>query len=446
MRIRLLTTAAATALLLATATCAQAAIYVPGQVIVAYRAGTDHAERLHVERVTSAHFGALLPGGPRLLRLRSGESVRTALRRLRHQRNVAYAVPNYRVRAADFIPNDPGVGGYAGWEQLQWNFVGPWSVNAPKAWDAARAAGVPGGSGITVAVIDSGVAFEHYRRFRRAPDLYANGFVSGYDFLRHNRHPDDADNHGTHVAGTIAQKTDNGFGLTGLAYGVEIMPLRVLDANGVGDGATIALAIRYAVRHGARVINMSVAFDPRLTAAGIPEVVSAIRYAASRNVVLVAAAGNDGEPRVAYPARDPNVIAVGASTADGCLATYSDFGRPLALVAPGGGPDAALAGNHSDRANCHPTRPGRAIFQETFPSGHPQHFALIGLVGTSFATPHVAAAAALLLATKRLGDNPTPRQVAAGLEQTARPLGSGAGDPHYGAGLLDAGAALAPGP
>ncbi len=444
MRLRhLLTAIVAFALMAVLASTASAASYVPGRVIVAYRAGTSHSLRLRSEIVAAAHFDSALPGGPRVLRLGRGASVAATAARLRREPEVAYAVPDYRLRAADFIPDDPGLGGYAGWERLQWNFLAPWGVNAPQAWDEARAAGAPGGHGVTVAVIDSGVAFESYRRFRRAPDLAGDDFVAGYDFLTHSHHPEDQYGHGTHVTGTIAERTNNGFGLTGLAYEARIMPLRVLDASGGGDGATIAVAIRYAVRHGARVINMSVEFDPSLSAADIPEVISAMDYAASHRVVMVAAAGNEGGEPISYPARDPNVISVGATTADGCLADYSNFGRGLSLVAPGGGSDAALSGDPSDRANCHPDRPGRAIYQETFASSF-QRFGLVGMKGTSFATPHVTAAAAMLLATGRLGTDPTPREVAARLEETARPLGSGRGDPHYGAGLLDIGAALGP--
>ena len=135
-------------------------------------------------------------------------------------------MPDYEVHAAGFIPNDPGRRSDAAgdWRKLQWNFFGPSSVNAPDAWEYARAAGVPGGRGAVVAVVDSGVAYERRGRFRRATDLYAGRFVKPYDFVDDDRHPNDEESHGTHVAGTIAQKTNNGFGVTGLAYGVEIMP------------------------------------------------------------------------------------------------------------------------------------------------------------------------------------------------------------------------------
>jgi serine protease len=358
---------------------------------------------------------------------------------------VAYAVPDYEVRAAGFIPNDPGrrADTAGDWRKLQWNFFGPASVNAPDAWEYARAAGVPGGRGVVVAVVDSGVAYERRGGFRRAPDLYAGRFVKPYDFVEDDRHPNDEESHGTHVAGTIAQKTNNGFGVTGLAYGVQIMPLRVLNADGGGRASYISRAIRYAARNGADVINMSVEFDLLQKASGIPEVISAIRYANKKGVVMVAASGNDFVNRVTYPARDPRVIAVGASTDNLCKADYSNTGKELDIVAPGGGDDAPLNDNAADAQNCDPSTRGRGIVQETFTSSF-RRFGLVADQGTSFASPHVSAAAALLIATKRLGEDPTPEQIVQRLQATARDLGPAGLDPRYGAGLLDAAAALAP--
>jgi serine protease len=224
---------------------------------------------------------------------------------------------------------------------------------------------------------------------------------------------------------------------------VNIMPLRVLDSQGNGDGADIARALRYAVRHHAQVVNMSVEFDTGLHAGDIPEVISALHYAKKKGLTLVAASGNEGGSKVAYPARDSSVISVGASTSRGCLADYSNGGSGLDLVAPGGGQDAAFKGNASDRAHCRPSASDRTIVQQTI-WGSTRHFRLVGFEGTSFAAPHVSAAAALLIATKRLGAHPTPAEIKQRLEDTARDLGAPGFDSHYGAGLLDVGAALAP--
>ena len=128
------------------------------------------------------------------------------------------------------------------------------------------------------------------------------------------------------MAGIVAESTNNGIGLTGLAYGASIMPVRVLDRYGDGNAATIARGVRYAVRHHAQVINLSLEFYPDVTAGDIPTLIDAIRYAARHNVVVVGAAGNDYATQVAYPARAPTVISVGATTRDRCLAAYSNGG------------------------------------------------------------------------------------------------------------------------
>ena len=437
--------AAAAAVIAAVPAAAGAAPdYAPRHVVVRYDADASRADRAKVQERTGTRHDAGLAGGHRALRIADGESVEETLAELRRSGDVASAHPDYVVRAADFIPNDPGRGVEpGGWRQLQWNFFGPAGVNAAGAWEYARAMGAPGGRGAVVAVVDSGVAYERRGRFRAAPDLYRNRFVKPYDFVDNDRHPNDEESHGTHVTGTIAQKTNNGRGVTGLAYGVKIMPLRVLNADGGGRASYISRAIRYAARNGADVINMSVEFDILQKASGIPEVIAAIRYAHRKGAVMVAASGNDFVNTVTYPARDPRVIAVGAATHNLCKADYSNTGRDLDLVAPGGGDDSPLDDNPADRENCDPSATGRRIWQETFTRSY-SRFGLVGDAGTSFASPHVSAAAALLIATKRLGDDATPEQVEQRLKDTARDLGPAGPDTRYGYGLLDIAAALAP--
>ena len=200
--------------------------------------------------------------------------------------------------------------------------------------------------------------------------------------------------------------------------------------------------MRFAVDHGAQVINLSLEFSPGVTAADIPELIEALRYAHRHGVLVVAAAGNEGHAAIAYPARAPDVVSVGATTEHGCLADYSNDGSGLTLVAPGGGPDADLPGD----PNCHPEAPGRDIFQVTFTGGSVSRFGIPGgYEGTSMATPHVAATAALVIASGVLGTHPTPAQITARLQATARKLGGGGDERLYGAGLLDAAAATAPG-
>jgi serine protease len=292
-------------------------------------------------------------------------------------------------------------------------------------------------------VLDTGVAYADRGPFLRSPDFTPSTFVGGYDFIANDRFPNDRNGHGTLVAATIAEATNNRYGVTGLAYAARIMPVRVLDTAGEGEASTIAEGVRYAVRHGARVINLSLEFSSNVTASDIPELIEALHYARRRGVLVVAAAGNEAHAAIAYPARAPTVVAVGATTEHGCLADYSNDGSGLTLVAPGGGADASLPGD----PNCHPEQPaGRDIYQVTFTGSSPRRFGLpAGYEGTSMAAPHVAAAAALVIASGVLGTRPTPVQITARLRSTARKLGGGGDERLYGAGLLNAAAATAPG-
>ena len=463
-------------LCLVPAAAAQASAYVPGVVIVGYgspplAAAADAANTMGRLEAAGAPEGTV-----RILHLRRGESVWKAIARLRRMRGVLYAVPDYLAHITDlplttttttttptstsppppssgipppsttypsWIPDDPGRAGKPqGWQAMQWNFLPGIGVDAPRAWANLLGVHRAGARGVTVAILDTGVAYRNWRHFRKAPDFTWTHFVHPYDFVAHNRYPLDREGHGTFVAGMIAESTNNGYGLTGLAYNASIMPVRVLDANGWGDAATIARGIRYAVNHGAQVINLSLEFDPSVTAGDIPDIISALRYAHRRRVVVVSVSGNEGSQEIAYPARTPTVISVGATTRDRCLAEYSNGGRRLDLVAPGGGDDASLPTEPS----CDPVRQLPNIFQMTFFNpAHPARFGYPGdWFGTSMAAPEVSAAAAMVIASGVLGPHPTPDRILARLEQTAQPLGGSAPNQYYGYGLIDIGAATAP--
>ena len=203
------------------------------------------------------------------------------------------ATPNY-VAHASYIPNDPGIGTTPkGWQSVQWNFAGPFGVNAPSAWDHVAEVGRPGGVGVTVAVLDTGVAYSDRGRFTRSPDLRGNRFVRGYDFVDRDPHPNDHNGHGTHVASTIAETIDNRVGVTGLAFGARIMPVRVLDRFGGGDAAAISRGIRFAARNGAAVINLSFEFSQDVTANQIPDILAAVRYADRKGALVIGASGNE---------------------------------------------------------------------------------------------------------------------------------------------------------
>jgi len=430
----------------ARACAAGPAAYAPNEILVKYANTPAPLARAATARAARAvGYPINLAPHTRLLRLAPGVSVTSALSRLRGRRDVLWAVPDYRAHASgEFIPNDPGTGGVPGdWKLLQWNFLGTFGVNAPEAWANVAADGAPGGRGVVIAVLDTGVAYANRGRFRRSPDFGPHEFVRGYDFIDHTSFPNDHNGHGTFVAGTIAEATNNRLGLTGLAYGARLMPVRVLNSQGEGEASKIAEGVRFAVHHGARVINLSLEFSSEVTSSDIPELIEALRYARRRGVVVVAAAGNESHTTIAYPARAPDVIAVGATTEHGCLASYSNDGSGLTLVAPGGGADADLPGD----PNCHPElSSGHYIYQMTFTGSSPRRFGFpAGYEGTSMASPHVAATAALIIASGVLGRHPSPAQVVARLRATARPLG-GPGDSRlYGAGLVNAGAATAPG-
>jgi serine protease len=421
---------------------AQAADYVPREVVVGYarQEATVQADIGRYMGIRQAGTSAPAPQ-TQVLKLPRGMSVRRALAKLRRQPGVAYAVPNYIAHiAGSWIPNDTGRGRIArAWEQVQWNFLPSVGVNAPEAWSNLFGVHRPGGRGVTVAVLDTGVAYRNWKQFKKSPDFSGTKFVAPYDFVAKNAFPLDREGHGTFVAGTIAEATNNRFGLTGLAYGASIMPVRILNADGTGDAATISRGIRYAATHGARVINLSLEFSLDVTANDIPDIMAAIRFAHRRGAVVVAAAGNEGVEQIAYPARAPAVISVGATTKDKCLANYSNGGSKLALVAPGGGDDTTLLND----PNCHSDRTLPDVYQMTFfDSTNPNRFGFPGgWYGTSMAAPHVAAAAALVIASGVIGRHPTPDQILTRLERTAQPLGGSQPNQYYGWGLLDAGAA-----
>ncbi len=302
-------------------------------------------------------------------------------------KSTEFIEPNYIYKGLE-IPNDPEY-------SQQWNLR---SINVEKAWEENK------GEGITVAVIDTGVS--------QVPDLKETKFVKGYDFVNDKIDASDDNGHGTHVAGTIAQSTNNNYGVAGIAYKASIMPLKVLDNYGGGTIANIAEAIKFAADNKADVINMSLGGggDTHLLA-------EAINYAHQKGVVIVAAAGNENENSASYPARYPNVISVAAIDSAGEKAPYSNYGAGVDISAPGGSESGKILQETIDPET------GKPVF--------------LGFQGTSMAAPHVAGVAALLKAEK-ITD---PTEVLEILKQSSLQVKE---DPfnYFGAGKLDAGAAL----
>ncbi|MBW4686184.1 MAG: S8 family serine peptidase [Komarekiella atlantica HA4396-MV6] len=276
----------------------------------------------------------------------------------------------------------------------QWNLH---KIGVEGAWSQTK------GSGITVAVIDTGIT--------RVRDLYETKFVKGYDFVNDKEEAKDDNGHGTHVAGTIAQATNNKYGVAGIAYEANLMPLKVLSSYGGGTVADIAEAIKFAADKGADVINMS------LGGGGESQLMKqAIEYAHRKGVAIVAAAGNENTNGASYPARYPHVIGVSAFGPDGERAPYSNFGGGVDISAPGG----------SDAGK---------ILQETINEEGEGVF--LGFQGTSMASPHVAGVTALI---KAAGIK-EPDEILKVLKQSARVIQDD-GLNYYGAGQLNAEAAV----
>lgn len=396
---------------------------------------------------------------PRTVVLPRRVGVRKATAALRADPRVEYAAPNFlatasvtATQAPGPIPNDPGPisgppGPPGGWVTKQWNFlpwegtptpllpISPGGIDAVGAWQNLEEVGRPGADGIVVAVLDTGIAYRaNGARFRRSPDFTAGQFVPGYDFVEEDSLPLDENGHGTHIAGTIAEKTNNGIGLAGLAFRAKLMPVRVLDEHGRGQADEIARGIRFATSHGADVINLSFNFGCERSVPGVDE---ALRQAYHRGVIVVASVGNLGaEACVSPPATGPHAIGVGGSTEGGCLGAYSLSGKDLDLIAPGGGPPVA---------GC-PSVSIDSIFQVTLKSSTRRFGEPANYIGTSMAAAHVSGVAAMVLASGTVRTQPKGKgRVAAvtrRLRRTARDMGLPA--TRQGAGLLDAGAATEP--
>ena len=389
---------------------------------------TDGQERIHTsqrpvrpEREISEYrtdeILVKMKGSDRPIRVHNkrGLEIDDLVQEYTQRADVEYAEPNY-IAYASYIPNDTHY-------PLQWNFDNAeyGGVQAAEAWDTEN------GKDIVVAIIDTGVAYENYgsrwRGYAQAPDLAGTTFVQGYDFVNNDYHANDDQGHGTHVAGTIAQTTNNDLGVAGLAHGASIMPLKALSQSGSGSYADLADAIRYAADNGAHVINMSLGGSQSSTS-----LADAVTYAHDKGVTIVAASGNDGKNMDSYPASYPEVISVGATRYDETRAPYSNYGSSLDIVAPGG--DTSVDQNGDGY--------GDGILQQTFGSSR-SSFGYYFYQGTSMATPHVAAAAAMIISA---GIASTPDDVRIVLQTSADDLGTSGRDDIFGHGLLNVAAAL----
>jgi subtilisin family serine protease len=285
-----------------------------------------------------------------------------------------------------------------------------WNLDLSEA-DGAR--GVTTGAGAVVAVIDSGVQADH-------PDL-AGRIGQGYDEVQNDGTPQDGDGHGTHVMGIVGAATGNGVGVESVAPGATLMPIRVLGDDGAGSLDDVARGIDFARTHGAHVINLSLGSEVPLVGAAEGDAVdAAIRRALAAGIVVVAAAGNNGVPICEQPAAGDGLLCVGAVDKRRRRSFFSSFGSGLGLVGPGGSGGASLG------------MAGEDVLSTFAGSGYRE------LAGTSQAAPHVAGVAALLVALGVRGQAAVKR-----LRATATDLGTPGEDTEYGAGLVNARAAVA---
>ncbi len=433
---------------------------IPGEILVKFREGVSETARIQAADVARGGIDAASTRwiGDVLVARAAGETNAEAFAAaVRRQPEVQWAQPNY-LRRLNSVPNDPGY-------DKQWNFD---LIGMPSAWDIIDGAS----DQIVVAVVDTGIttvtrsfdlklwtgrAFETMAiPFRINPDLREQRVAPGYDFVFWDGPVVDMVGHGTHVAGTVLQETNNGLGLAGIAHRAQLLPLKacygywemqfVLSDRGIPgfvrpdetgscpDSAT-AEAIRFAADAGAQVINLSLGGpDPA------PILREALQYAVDRGAFVAIAVGNEfaeGNP-VNYPAKYAEgmsgVVAVGAVGRSGSRAGYSSTGSHLELVAPGGdvaegGWPAAIYQASLLEGDFDPTRIVRPRFER---------YAEVALQGTSMATPHVAGVAALLYARGVT----QPSAIEAALEAFARDLGEPGRDAEFGFGLIDALAVL----
>ncbi len=438
--------------------------YAPGRVIVKFRDGLSAASRLTAmstvapastisERPSYANFD--------VVRIDPGEDAEAVADTFRRRPEVEYAQPAYRVHK-QMVPNDTY------YKQYQWNLP---LIDLERAWDIQGAAG----SSVIVAVLDTGIAFAdavvrftagafvddagnlHKALgqidvpFSAATDLTSAGrFVAPHDFIWDDNFPYDLDFHGTHVSGTIGQSTNNAFGTAGVAFGVKLMPVKVIDSDWdfifgaphQGTDDVVARGIRYAADNGAKVINMSIG-RPGEPA---PVVEDAMKYAVNKGVFIAVAAGNDfedGNPTeviAEIASRLQGVVSVAAVDRTKAHAYYSSAGSWVELSAPGGsergfGRDGLILQQTYD-----PTfgtciaEPNACGVPPSFTAPRFDVFTHLFLEGTSMATPHVSGLAAMLIQqgiTK-------PAAIEAALEKFAVDLGDKGRDNTFGYGLIDA--------
>ena len=383
-------------------------------------------QEVRAKIIYRSHYGNFVT-----IKIPGNRKIWDVIKQLNALPGVKFAEPN-GIAHIFWTPNDP-------YYYLQWNFDTD-HLDMPLAWNVERG----GNSSVIISILDTGIAYKmnaipaneqdevssNDGYYHISPDLTMTNFVDGYDFVNDDSLANDECGHGTHVCGTIAQSTNNAKGVSGMAFNVSIMPVRVLDETGSGTTDKIADGIYYAFQHGAKVLSMSFG-GAAGDSSGFQTVHQAIIAATNAGAIVIAAAGNDGVGQLSYPAGFPECIAVGATDFDDNLAPYSQWGEGIDVVAPGGDLNQPLPGNDSFPAG---------ILQSTFYQINDGYhkatvdsFCYMFLQGTSMATPHVSALAGLLI-SHGITD---PSQVKQTIYSTCTDLGIAGYDTRFGYGIIN---------